>query len=65
MIDSQMEKVRFGQKKVQSKKADIGVPFVMTYHPKLRAVGQFMKKLQHLYSHIGPKKWPTRKKFVT
>ena len=48
MIDSQMEKVRFGQKKVQSKKADIGVPFVMTYHPKLRAVGQFMKKLQHL-----------------
>ena len=47
MIDSQMEKVRFGQKKVQSKKADIGVPFVMTYHPKHRAVGQFMKKLQH------------------
>ena len=38
MIDSQMEKVKFGQRlKAGSKQADFGVPFVIiTYHPKQR-----------------------------
>ena len=35
MIDSQMEKVKFNQR---SKQADFGVPFVITYHPKLKKI---------------------------
>ena len=37
MIDSQMGKVKFGQRlKTESKQAVFGVPFVITYHPKLK-----------------------------
>ena len=46
MIDSQMGKVKFGQRlKAGSKQAGFGVPFVITYHPKLKKI---MKKLEHL-----------------
>ena len=42
MIDSQMGKVRFGQRlKAGNKQVGFGVPFVITYHPKL-------KKIEHL-----------------
>ena len=39
MIDSQMGKVKFGQKlKAGSKEAGFGVPFVRTNHPKLKKI---------------------------
>ena len=39
MIDSQMGKVKFGRRlKAGSKQADFGVPFVITYHPKLKKI---------------------------
>ena len=41
MIDSQMVKVG-------SKQAAFGVPFVITYHPKLKKILKIMKKLDHL-----------------
>ena len=46
MIDSQVEKVMFGQRlKAGIKQAGFGVPFVITYHPKLKNVKE---KLEHL-----------------
>ena len=46
MIDSQMRKVKFGQRlKAESKQAGVGVPFVITYHLKLKKIA---KKLEHL-----------------
>ena len=48
MIDSQTGKVKFGQRlKAGSKQAVSGVPFVITYHPKLKKM-KIMKKLEHL-----------------
>ena len=45
MIDSQMRKVKFGQRlKTGNKQAGIGVPFVITYHPKLKRI----RTLEHL-----------------
>ena len=44
MIDSQMEKVKFGQKKSRELKSVTGVPFVTAYHPKLREIASIMKK---------------------
>ena len=39
MIDSQMGKVKFGQRlKAGSKQAGFGIPFVITYHPKLKKI---------------------------
>ena len=41
-------KVKFGQRlKVGSKQAGCGVPFVITYHSKLKKI-EIMKKLEHL-----------------
>ena len=49
MIDSQMGKVKFGQRlKVGSKQAGFGVPFVITYDPKLKKIMKIMKTLEHL-----------------
>ena len=48
MINLEMEKVRFGQSKNNTNKQGTGVPFVMTYHPKSKLVGQLMKILQQL-----------------
>ena len=49
MIDSQMGKVKFGQRlKVGGKQAGCGVPFVIKYHPKLKKIAQIMKKLENL-----------------
>ena len=46
MIDSEMAKVKFGQRlKVANKQAGFGVPFVITYHPKPKKI---VKKLEHL-----------------
>ena len=39
MVDSQMRKVKFGQRlKAGSKQADVGVQFFTTYHPKLKKI---------------------------
>ena len=44
-IDSQIGKVKFGQRlKAGSKQASVGVPFVITYHPKLKKIVQIIKK---------------------
>ena len=49
MIDSQMGKVKFGPRlEPGSKQAGVGVPFVITYHPKLKKIAQIIKKLEHL-----------------
>ena len=49
MIDSQMGKVKFGQRlKAGSKEAGFGVSFVIIYHPKLKKIIKIMKKLEHL-----------------
>ena len=49
MIDSQMGKVKFGQRlKAGSKQAGFGFPFVITYHHKLKKIAQIMIKLEHL-----------------
>ena len=49
MTDSQMGKVKFGQRlKAGSKQAGFGVLFVTTYHPKLKKTVQIVKKLEHL-----------------
>ena len=51
MIDSLMGKVKFGQRlKAGSNQAGFGVPFVKTYHPKLKKIAQIMQKLEHLLS---------------
>ena len=47
--DSQMTKVKFDQRlKARSEKESFGVPFVITYHLKLKKIAQIMKKLEHL-----------------
>ena len=44
-----MGKIKFAQRlKAGSKQAGFGVPFVITYHPKLKKIAQIMKKLEHL-----------------
>ena len=49
LIDSQMGKVKFGQRlKAGSKQAGFGVPFFITYHPKLKEIAQIMKQLENL-----------------
>ena len=48
MIDSQMAKVRFGQKNSRERKSVTNVPFVITYHPKLRQIASIMKKYQNI-----------------
>ena len=44
MIDSQIAKVKFGQKKSRELKSVTGVPFVITCHLKLREIASIMKK---------------------
>ena len=48
MIDSQMERVKFGQKKCWELKSATGVSFVITYHPKRREIASIMKKYQNI-----------------
>ena len=48
MIYSQMAKGNFGQKKIRELKSVTGVPFVITYHPKLREIASIMKKYQNI-----------------
>ena len=44
-----MGKVKFSERlKAGSKQAGFGVPFITTYHPKLKRIAQIMKKLEHL-----------------
>ena len=51
MTDSQMGKVKFGQRlKAGSKQPGAGVPFVITCHSKLKKMARSMKKLEHLLS---------------
>ena len=48
MINSQMAKVRFGQKNSRERKSVTNVPFVITSHPKLRQIASIMKKYQNI-----------------
>ena len=48
MIDSQMAKVKFGQKKSRELNSVTGVLFVITYRPKLREIASIMKKYQNI-----------------
>ena len=48
MIGSQMEKVKFGQKKSRKLKSVTGVPLVIIYHPKLTEIASIMKKYQNI-----------------
>ena len=49
MTDSQMEKVKFGQRlKAGSKQKGVGVPFAITYYPRPKKIAQIMKNLEHL-----------------
>ena len=48
MIDSQMAKVKFGQKKNRELKSFTGVPSVIIYHPKLREIASIMEKYQNV-----------------
>ena len=48
MINLEMEKVSFSQSNNNTNELGTEVPFVMTYHPKLKVVPQLMKVLQHL-----------------
>ena len=44
-----MEKVKCGRRsKVGSKQPDVGAPFAITYHTKIKKIAQIMKKLEHL-----------------
>ena len=45
MIDSQMAKVKFGQKKYRELESVTGVPFVITCYPKLREIASVIKKI--------------------
>ena len=49
MIDSQMAKVKFGQKKSRELKSVTGVPFVITYHPKLREIASIWKSIKTFF----------------
>ena len=40
--------MKFGKKKSQELKSVTGVPFVITYHPKLREIASIMKKYQNI-----------------
>ena len=50
MIDSQIGKVKFGQRlKDESKQAGVSVPYFITYYTKLKKIVQILKKLEHHY----------------
>ena len=48
MINLEMEKVRFSQSNNNINELGTEIPFIMTYHPKLKVAGQLMKVLQHV-----------------
>ena len=51
LIDLQIAKVKFGQKRSRELKSVTGVPFGITYHPKLRGITSIMKKVsEHFVS---------------
>ena len=43
-----MAKVKFGKKKRRGLKAVTGLPFVITYHPKLEEIASIRKKYQNI-----------------
>ena len=50
--------VKFGQGlKAGTKQVDCSVPFVITYHPKLKKIAKIMKKLEHLLYQDESVKW--------
>ena len=49
MINPQMEKVKFGQRfEAGSKQPGIDVPFIITYHSKLKKIGPNYEKARTL-----------------
>ena len=51
VVSEQIEKVVFGKQPFRKDTSEQGVPFVATYHPKLKDLGKLIKNLQlFLYS---------------
>ena len=50
IINLEVEKVGFAQRRNNTKKLDTRVSFIMTYSPNLKVVGQLMKKIHLLYN---------------
>ena len=48
MIDSQKTQVKFGKKNCRVLQSVTDVPFVITYHPKLRQIASIMKIYQNI-----------------
>ena len=45
VVNEQINKVAFGKKKPSRKNSENGVPFVVTYHPKVKKLGKLIKDL--------------------
>ena len=48
LIDSQMAKMKFGQKQSRELKSVTAVPLAIIYHPKLKQIASIMKKYQKI-----------------
>ena len=42
-----MKNINFAESRIKTK-SDTGVPFVATYHPRLKAVGKIINEILHL-----------------
>ena len=42
-----MKNINFADSRIKTK-SDTGVPFVVTYHPRLKAVGKIINEILHL-----------------
>ena len=51
MVNAQIDKVVFGKNPLVKKSSENGIPFVATYHPKVKDLGKLIKDLlPFLYS---------------
>ena len=47
IIENEMKNINFADSRIKTK-SDTGVPFVVTYHPRLKAVGKIINEILHL-----------------
>ena len=47
-VDNEMKKVNFSESRCKTKSAT-GVPFVVTYHPRLKALGKLFMRISISY----------------
>ena len=50
VVNEQINKVVFGKNQPSMKNSENGVPFVLTYHPKVKKLGKLIKDLLPFYS---------------